>query len=49
MKRLGDYVSQPELEHFNVPPEELEAVARERKIWTYLLRLLPSESVPSKL
>lgn len=20
MKRLGDYVSQPELEHFNVPP-----------------------------
>lgn len=48
MKHLGDYVSQPELEHFNVPPEELEAVARERKIWTYLLRLLPSESVPSK-
>lgn len=48
MKRLGDYVSQPELEHFSVPPEELEAVAREREIWTSLLRLLPSESLPSK-
>ncbi|XP_056588515.1 uncharacterized protein LOC130408985 [Triplophysa dalaica] len=41
-----DYVSRLALERLGVPPEELEEVSRERKVWASLLRLLPPQPGP---